>query len=468
MKNGERRTVVPFFVVAAVVAYLGLFFFSLLPSLALGGAETPTRSGFLASRLLLVEKLIEAWFDDFSLDGLVQRAAVLVAAVAMLAVAGAADDVLTRRPRLDAGLDRLERFAFSLGIGLAAVSLYTLLVGLAGGIHNRWWFITPSVGVLVAFVYVVVRHRNDGNNGAGGEAPPVASEGNDSPLGSRWLWLGLPFCLVILFGSMLPPIEFDVLEYHLQAPKEFFQAGRIEFLPHNVYGNMPLGAEMFSLAAMAISGDWWWGALVGKTVIGTFAPLTALSLFAAGRRFFSVGVGVVAALAYISTPWIVQVSSVGLIDAVYGFYLFMAVYAVLLWSEFHTRWIFLAGLFAGAAAAVKYTALPFVVAPMAVGIFIIGRHRFQIGWKSGMGLVVTFLIAAMLVGGAWYFKNWVQSGNPVYPMMHAVFDGRSWSDAKAERWRNVHRPTGFSAVKMAPPVAHESEATRLSEAARPS
>ena len=42
---------------------------------------------------------------------------------------------------------------------------------------------------------------------------------------------------------MLPPVDFDVREYHLQAPKEFFQPGRISFLPHNVYANMPLGAE---------------------------------------------------------------------------------------------------------------------------------------------------------------------------------------------------------------------------------
>ena len=59
---------------------------------------------------------------------------------------------------------------------------------------------------------------------------------------------------------MLPPLDFDVCEYHLQAPKEFFQQGRITFLPHNVYANMALGTEMLSLLAMVVAGDWWWGA----------------------------------------------------------------------------------------------------------------------------------------------------------------------------------------------------------------
>ena len=46
---------------------------------------------------------------------------------------------------------------------------------------------------------------------------------------------GRRFCsarssLLMILASMLPSIDFDVLEYHLQGPKEYFQAGRISFL----------------------------------------------------------------------------------------------------------------------------------------------------------------------------------------------------------------------------------------------
>ena len=61
-------------------------------------------------------------------------------------------------------------------------------------------------------------------------------------------------------------------EYHLQVPKEFYQQGQVGFLPHNAYGNMALGTEMLSLLAMVVAGDWWVGALAGKTVIAMFAP----------------------------------------------------------------------------------------------------------------------------------------------------------------------------------------------------
>ena len=71
----------------------------------------------------------------------------------------------------------------------------------------------------------------------------------------------------MLLGAMLPAIDFDVLEYHIQGPKEYFQAGRITFLPHNVYTNMPFGVEMLHLIGMEVLDDWWWGALAGQLLV---------------------------------------------------------------------------------------------------------------------------------------------------------------------------------------------------------
>ena len=85
-----------------------------------------------------------------------------------------------------------------------------------------------------------------------------------------------PFVVVMILGSMLPSIDFDVLEYHLEGPKEYYQAGRIAFLPHNVYTSMPFGVEMLHLAAMEVMGDWWWGGLAGQLLVALFAPAAAV------------------------------------------------------------------------------------------------------------------------------------------------------------------------------------------------
>ena len=123
--------------------------------------------------------------------------------------------------------------------------------------------------------------------------------------------------------------------------------------------------------------------LVGKTVIALMAPLTALGLWAAGRRFFSPVAGLVAAIVYVSIPWVVQVSTAGLVDMATGGYRFLAVYAVMLGTATggprgtatsgaigtatngrSFTMAVLAGYLAGAAVACKYPAVVFVAIPL--------------------------------------------------------------------------------------------------------
>ncbi len=295
---------------------------------------------------------------------------------------------------------------------------------------------------------------------------------------------------MIVLGAMLPPVEFDVREYHLQVPKEFYQQGRITHLPHNVYGNMPMGTEMSSLLAMVLSGDWWLGALAGKTVTALMAPLTALGLVAAGRRFFSASAGAAAAVLYLSSPWIVRISTAGLVDGAAGCYLLLAVYAMLLGeqgtspvgnalcgvpeavngvlqpspTERHRGRslqsstvnpvpprLLLAGFLAGSAAATKYPGLLFVVLPLAVWSGLAGiwpRAGLAAGANSaartaGKRLAI-FVAAVSLACGPWLVKNAVLAGNPTYPLLYEVFGGKSWTAEKNGRWNRVHRPHDFS------------------------
>jgi len=307
--------------------------------------------------------------------------------------------------------------------------------------------------------------------------------------------------LLVFLGGVLPPVDFDVREYHLQVPKEFYQEGRIGSLPHNVYGNMPLGAEMLSLLAMVLAGDWWLGALAGKTVIAAFAPLTALGLWAAGRRFFSPTAGAIAALVYLSTPWIVQVSTSGLVEGAWAGYLLLAVYALALggerlsargpgdiaWglSQFSRSengtvplanapkgegaegphpsrlpegergkhslpYVLLAGYLAGGAVACKYPAVLFVVLPLMLWVLWAGSRSWRRpGWKPAMA----FLLAAAIGCGLWFGKNWVLTGNPTYPLLYSVFDGKDWSAEKDRQWNRVHRPHDFSPAALGKDLA---------------
>ena len=102
---------------------------------------------------------------------------------------------------------------------------------------------------------------------------------------------------------------------------------------------------------------------------------------------------------------------------------------------------------AGAAAATKYTGLAFGVLP--VGVFLIVILYRKVPTRSLLKFLAVYLIAAFLGGGAWYVKNLILIGNPVYPLAYEWFGGATWTAEKAARWSRIHSPHGFSARVLA-------------------
>ncbi|MBN1394504.1 MAG: glycosyltransferase family 39 protein [Pirellulales bacterium] len=423
-------------VMVGLAVYVAAFY--LLPTPVPGEAGKPLRRFDLFWRPLLSPDtwLFPAWFGSPPQFSFLDRLPVLLTAGAIILWAVVLGWLILRLlfARKEA-FSRLETFVFSLGVGLAALSAWTLLMGLCGVLDRTWTVVVPGLLTLATSVGVAVKPPPQ-------LEPRNATDGRGfvDVLGTKWLWLAAPFAAAILLSAMLPPVDFDVREYHLQAPKEFFQQGRITFLPHNVYANMPLGAEMFALLAMVIAGDWWLGALAGKTVIAAFTPLCVLGLFAAGRKFFSTGAGAVAALVYISVPWITGLSPSGLIEGATACYLLLAVYALLLRTDTGAA---LAGLFAGAAVATKYPAALFVLLPLAVWVVFNSISR-----REAVKRLAFFLLAAAVVCGPWFAKNRAFTGNPAYPLLYGTFGGASWNEEKNNRWNDVHRPRDFSAAAL--------------------
>jgi hypothetical protein len=414
------------------------------------GAEATPRF-YVFAWLLRPDDLVRDWIGGVTWSTVAQRVTILGLAAAILLVALAAGWSFLRLLRVDRFVSRVEMSIFSVGVGLNLVSLVTLALGLAGWLR---WEPFAAVAVLVCLVSAVTYRRAGCASGTQAVASTPADE---LRLNVRSLWLAAPFAAAILLSATLPPGDFDVREYHLQAPKEFYQGGRITFLPHNVYGNMPLGAEMLSLPAMVILGDWWMGALVGKTLIATFAPLAALALFAAGCRFASRSAGIVAAIVYLSVPWIAAVSSQGLIEGAFAFYLFAAFFAAMIWSSAAAAaqqsshatqgtagLLLLAGFLSGAAVSTKYPAVLYSVLPLATYLAIrsyASRSADKSRALRGAGTVIClFVLSAALGCGLWLAKNAVLTGNPVYPLLYGFFDGATRTPQNDVQWRQAHLP----------------------------
>ena len=372
--------------------------------------------------------------------------------------------LILRSDRGDSSLNTVSgitMFVLTMGVGLSALSLLTLVCGLAGALDRR---VVVGVPVVVLLIELVWWWRL---RGTGERREPAAVEGTVAriPTAAKWC-LGFVAVLFLFFqftGAALPSIDFDVKEYHLQGPREFFEQGRITRLPHNVYTSFPFLTEMLSLAGMVVADDWWWGALVGKTVLAAFAPLTALVLFAAGRRWWSSTAGLAAALIYLTIPWTTRVSMIAYTEGGLCFFLAATLLAVALAMEriptgqsLTSSWL-LAGLLAGSGMACKYTGLVQVVIPaaaaLAISIALANRaQREKAANAVGVSLVrclLVFGVGVALTVGPWLLKNVVETGNPVYPLGYTVFGGEDWSEADNLKWRAAHSSNDYSLSSLA-------------------
>jgi hypothetical protein len=183
----------------------------------------------------------------------------------------------------------------------------------------------------------------------------------------------------------------------------------------------------------------------------------------------------VAALVYISTPWVALVSAGGLVEGAFGFYLFAAFCGVLMWGQpvddgtaatngyrhrcpassgtrfnNRTRWglVALSGFLAGAAVSTKYPAVVYSALPLTGYVALRPGFSAIVSRATALSLSV-FLVAAACGCGPWLAKNAVTTGNPMYPLLYGIFDGETRTPQKDAQWQRAHRPPNFAPQDLA-------------------
>lgn len=444
---------------ALEIGWLGWFLLEPLPNAGNVGGNGLNR-GYLLIRALPEVAVPGLKFRDSYLGlalrelshfaNLPQRLPIVGAAGLIAASALALGSLILRALRLRPCLGRWEASALAYGLGTTVLGVAALLVGRQGGLTPwsvRLGLLVPIAGEAVAWI-----------RGRGHPTRP-RSPGWGWPAIVGFLLLAGPFLLIMLLGAMLPTVDFDAIEYHVQGPKEYYQAGRIAFLPHNVYTSMPFGIEMLHLLGMELVDDWWLGALVGQVLIALYAPMAALLIGATARRLGSDRAAWVAAVAYLTTPWVYRLAVLPYVEGPLCYFHAALIWAVVIGtrtedsglgsggrdtSETRSRWsvlspqssvlALLVGLLAGGAMAIKYPALLSAVVPASL-------WAGWVAWRDrNLRVVVAFLCGFGLVMAPWLGKNWVDTGNPVYPLGYKVFGGRHWDPAKDAKWSAAHGP----------------------------
>lgn len=407
---------------------------SLLFDELLGIADSPLDGGALPSG---IQFLPQRWIPIRS-------------AVILLVLAGAHGAAISRWLFCDIQLWRSEKLVLGAGLGLGVQSLVTLGAGLFGSLTVTS-LVLPAVCSAVAAGWP--RRRNQAS-----AAPPVHSVSPHSPDRSSFritwpcLFILMAFSIWLLLGAMSPQTDFDVREYHLQGPKEWYGLGRIQFLRHNVYTSFPFLSEMMLLAGMVVTGDWWQGALAGQLVLACFQLLSCLTVFSVCRRWFGTESAYLASVIYLTTPWTLRISLIAYAEGALTFYLMastMLTLIVLTTCVPSRKNCLLIGMLAGCAMASKYTGLVSVVFPMAVllsGHLFICRSFPQLSDRQRC--LGAFLAGVLIMTGPWLLRNLSDTGNPVYPLGYSLFGGTEWSPEMNVRWKAAHGPSELGPAEI--------------------
>lgn len=310
-----------------------------------------------------------------------------------------------------------EQVFYSLGLGLAAMAYTVFMLGVLQAVYPAVIYALTAVFVLLGLPGCIRMGKQITNSGA--YAPRSGFE--------LLACLLLAICLSTLFLLVLTPeIGKDALIYHLAVPKHFIEHHGFYFIEGNIFANYPLFGEMLYMVGLCLQGD-----ILAKGIpfILLLFILLGMDLFIR-QRIGKDSFPYLAMLILLSVPSVFITAHMAYNDFFVTYYCLGAVFAFISWSEQNDRgWLILCGLFSGLAVACKYTALllPFLGV---LGVLWAARSR-NLHTKEATQNLSMYLILLVLAGSPFYIKNWITTGNPVYPFLYSIFGGAGWEPGQA-------------------------------------
>lgn len=346
----------------------------------------------------------------------------------------------------------LLRCVSSVALGLGCMSLLTLGLGLAGWMvrttdRHGGWFSHRTAPAMIVLGMLLATAQLIRSKTRLAEMMQWVRE----PALWNWLWIvTAPFMAIALVAAMLPPgilwrigdpSFYDVVEYHLQIPREWYELGRIVPLHHNVFSFFPLNVEMHYLLAMHLAGGPWEGMYLAQLMHLAFVVLFVLAVYAVARQVAAPLPAMTGALAAATVPWLTQLAPIAYDEG--GFLLFSTLAVGWAWraiaqDDNRFRHLAVAGVFAGLACGVKLTAVPEVLAVLSFATGALLLHRTRGNWIASIRGALLFAVVGLLAFSPWLVRNEIWAGNPVFPeAMHQLGPGE-FSPAQVDRWERAH------------------------------
>ncbi|HUV50213.1 MAG TPA: phospholipid carrier-dependent glycosyltransferase [Anaerolineae bacterium] len=225
------------------------------------------------------------------------------------------------------------------------------------------------------------------------------------------------FVITEVLLNLTPPISRDALIHHLAVPKLWLLHGGFYEIPWADFSYFPMNIDLLYLISLYFKND-----IVPKFIHFAFGLGTGLLVYCYLKNRSAKNWGLLGFLIFFSTPVIIRLSTAAYVDLGMTFFTTASILAFVRWRDGNykdTKWLIISAVCMGLAAGSKYNAL---IAWLFLNLMIV--FCYSRDTENGSGALksgVMFFAIALLVVSPWYIKNYILTGNPIYPLFDQVF-----------------------------------------------
>ena len=252
---------------------------------------------------------------------------------------------------------------------------------------------------------------------------------NSRPQTNTYLIVSTLLILLILVVSIfilawVPPISRDALVHHLTIPKLWLKHGGIYEIPDLVYSYYPMNLDLLYMIPLYFGND-----IFPKLIHFSFALGTAWLIFTYLAKRLDRYYAILGALLFLSTPVIVKLSITAYVDLGLIFFSTAGLMQLLRWhANFPSiKQLVMAAVFCGLAMGTKYNGL-LVFLLMSLSVLFLSSPRMLDGGSTPVRTLFYSLFFIMIVGlvySPWGIKNYLWTGNPLFPLFDNWFNPSS-------------------------------------------
>src|SRR4030095_10987553 len=346
--------------------------------------------------------------------------------------------------------NRCEALVFTIAFGLGSCAFVLFILGLCGLFYRPViWALTVSGSVMTALSFLFSHGllvRRAGLYLHVQEWKALISLENTIKL--FLICLVLVYWILLLILTQYPPVQWDAIAHHLIIAREYLVQHHpvvVAGIPQPV---LPALNHTLFTWALALSDD-----VLAQMVEHSFLMLTALGLYAWGKRQNRPALGVASAALWLAHPIVLWLAASAYIDVGVTCFVFLGIYALRIFWDTTDRaaWYLAIGLLA-MGASVKLPGFFFVGIASLLGLWVLVRTRLRFRKSAGQNIsedsaqaqprfnwrsLVLGWGLAILIPIPWYGFITYHTGNPLWPAFAQYSTGiwgAPWVYSSANAW----------------------------------